>query len=69
MPKINLARAIRLNLDNGQFLDLPAGENKVDKDVADHWYVKANMVGAEDAPPAPAPLNTRSRSAPPWPKS
>lgn len=48
MAKINLARAITLTKDDRTILELPAGEQTVDKDVADHWFVQAHLVGATD---------------------
>ncbi|EIL88535.1 hypothetical protein UU9_12328 [Rhodanobacter fulvus Jip2] len=48
MAKINLSRAITLNKDDGTVLELPAGEQTVDKDVASHWFVQAHLVGATD---------------------
>ena len=46
MAQINLIRAIKVNLGAGRWADLPAGEQDVTDELADHWYVKAHMVGA-----------------------
>lgn len=48
MAKINLKQPITLQRDDGTTLELPAGEQNVDKDVAAHWFVKGNLVGAAE---------------------
>lgn len=48
MPTINLVRPIKLNLDDGQQLSLPAGPVVVSDDVASHWFVKASIAPEVD---------------------
>ncbi len=52
MPKIEVAKRFTLNRRDGTKQEFLPGEHHVSKADADHWFVKANMVGFE-APPAP----------------
>jgi hypothetical protein len=50
MPKINVAKPFKLRKDNGEVVDFEPGEQTVDKETADHWFVKAHLVGASFEP-------------------
>lgn len=50
MPKINVAKRFTLNMPDGTTMDFDVGEQNVDKDIADHWFVKAHLVGATFEP-------------------
>jgi len=50
MPKINVAKPFRLNMPDGTTKDFDVGEQSVDKEIADHWFVKAHLVGASFEP-------------------
>ncbi|NTG86199.1 hypothetical protein G6L15_08575 [Agrobacterium rhizogenes] len=50
MPKINVEKPFRLRKDNGEVVDFEPGEQTVDKETADHWFVKAHLVGASSEP-------------------
>lgn len=47
MPKIYVKKAFKLQ-HNGEVLDFPVGNHTVDKEVAEHWFVKAHT-GEEPA--------------------
>jgi len=42
MQVINMTKAITLLQADGNKLEIPAGVQEVEDDVADHWYVKAH---------------------------
>lgn len=42
MQVINVTKAITLLLADGNKLEIPSGVQKVEDDVAEHWYVKAH---------------------------
>ncbi len=50
MPKINVAKPFRLNMPDGTTKDFDVGEQSVDKEIADNWFVKAHLVGATFEP-------------------
>jgi hypothetical protein len=50
MPKLNIARSFLLTLDDGKVKAFEAGVQIVEKEFADHWYVKAHVVGFETDP-------------------
>lgn len=59
MEKINLSRAIRLQLDGDPVMlghglqgvrDLPAGVQEVEPEIADHWFVKAHCIPVPETP-------------------
>ncbi|NTG00103.1 hypothetical protein G6L30_08215 [Agrobacterium rhizogenes] len=50
MPKINVAKPFKLRKDDGEVIDFVPGEQTVDKETADHWFVKAHLVGASFEP-------------------
>ncbi|WP_436407334.1 STY1053 family phage-associated protein, partial [Burkholderia vietnamiensis] len=48
MPKIYVKKAFKLLGDDGKHRDFPVGNHTVDKEVAEHWFVKAHT-GEEPA--------------------
>ncbi|MDN7549083.1 STY1053 family phage-associated protein [Burkholderia cenocepacia] len=48
MPKIYIKKAFKLLGDDGKHRDFPVGNHTVDKEVAEHWFVKAHT-GEEPA--------------------
>ncbi|MFJ6322267.1 MULTISPECIES: hypothetical protein [unclassified Rhizobium] len=50
MPKINVATPFNLRKDNGEQISFEPGEQVVSKEIAEHWFVKAHLVGATYEP-------------------
>jgi hypothetical protein len=50
MPKLNISHAFVLNMDNGKVKAFEAGVQIVEKEIADHWFVQAHVVGFESEP-------------------
>lgn len=50
MPKISVEKAFNLRKENGETVPFEPGEYTVDKETAEHWFVKAHLVGASFEP-------------------
>jgi len=50
MPKISVAKAFNLRKENGEIVSFDPGDYTVDKETAEHWFVKAHLVGASYEP-------------------
>lgn len=68
--RINLRRNIRFTKDDSSTLDIKAGIQIVDGDVADHWFVRAHrdplpsgMLEEVDEASGPAPDDAATQSA------
>ena len=55
MADIDVAKSFTLTLDDGQKHTFQSGKQAVEPDLAEHWYVRAHLVGAESRPPAGSP--------------
>lgn len=52
--KINTVRAFTLHTDDGKTHEIKKGVSEIDASLADHWYVKGNLVAeAETLIPVP----------------
>ena len=60
MPKINVAKDFVLNHEDGTTTPFKKGVHEVEGHVADHWFVKANLVGAKMNPGAGTPAFLRA---------
>lgn len=49
MKTINITKPITVTLADGEKLSVAAGIQKVDDDVANHWYVQAHTEDLPDA--------------------
>lgn len=45
MPRIVTTTAFPVTLDSGEIVSIPAGESEQSQEVADHWFVRAHLVG------------------------
>ncbi len=50
MPKISVEKAFNLRKENGEVVSFQPGDYTVDKETAEHWFVKAHLVGASFEP-------------------
>lgn len=50
MPKISVAKAFNLRKENGEVVSFEPGDYTVDKEIIEHWFVKAHLVGASFEP-------------------
>ncbi|MDR3488805.1 MAG: hypothetical protein P4M05_28370 [Bradyrhizobium sp.] len=60
MPKIHVAKDFVLKHDDGTKTPFKKGEHEVEDHVANHWFVKANLVGAKPNPGAGTPAFLRA---------
>ncbi|WP_459459051.1 STY1053 family phage-associated protein [Rhizobium sp. No.120] len=50
MPKISVEKAFNLRKESGEVVSFEPGDYTVDKETAEHWFVKAHLVGASYEP-------------------